>query len=301
MPAATAASTINTATIELPVQYVGQIAQKVRDQSVVAKLCPAEPATFMSEKHMVFNQEPEGEYVGEGEAKSASQFKFQPVSGQIHKFQVTVRMTNEVIWADEDSRIGLLDELIGALTPALARGLDYGILHAVSPLTGAALKGETALTAASNQVAATDDPVADMDGLPTPTIDDYDFNGIALSTGYANTLRQLRVKETGAKYYPEIPLSVRNAGTVGGVTAAVSGTVQGRLLSKASNILAIGGDWSMLRWGYVRNLGVERIEYGDPDGLGDLKRNNQVAFRAECVFSWAVLDQHAFTTLKSAV
>ena len=50
----------------------------------------------------------------------------------------------------------------------------------------------------------------------------------------------------------------------------------------------------------ARQLGVERIEYGDPDGLGDLKRYNQVAFRVEAAFSWAVLDPNGFAVLKAA-
>lgn len=300
MPVATASTTLATAQLELPSSYVGDIARKVRDASVIAKLCPAEPVTYTDEKHMMFTQEPEGEFVGEGQAKSPSQYKFEPIEGKIHKFQVTVRMSEEVQWADEDARVGILDELTSSLVPALARGLDYGIIHAISPLTGAALSGETALTSSANQKTATSDSVSDIDSLPDDIVDAYEFNGVALATTYANTLRKLRVTQTGERYFPEIPLNVRNAGTIDGVTAAVSGTVQGRLLTTASNVLAIGGDWSLIRWGYVRNLGVQRIDYGDPDGLGDLKRYNQIAYRAECVYSWAIFDPKGFTVLKSA-
>ena len=40
----------------------------------------------------------------------------------------------------------------------------------------------------------------------------------------------------------------------------------------------------------VLMIGLELIEYGDPDGGGDLKRNNQIAFRAEVVYGWGIAE-----------
>ena len=51
----------------------------------------------------------------------------------------------------------------------------------------------------------------------------------------------------------------------------------------------------------VRDIWSEVIEYGDPDNTGsDLKGSNQVAYRTEAVFSYAVLDPQALAVLKSA-
>ena len=47
-----------------------------------------------------------------------------------------------------------------------------------------------------------------------------------------------------------------------------------------------------------KSIGLEYITYGDPDGNGDLKRNNQVAFRAEVVYGWGIADLDAFTLVK---
>ena len=45
----------------------------------------------------------------------------------------------------------------------------------------------------------------------------------------------------------------------------------------------------------------ELIEYGDPDGIGtDLKNVNQVAYRTESMFAYAVLDSKGFAVLKKA-
>ena len=43
-----------------------------------------------------------------------------------------------------------------------------------------------------------------------------------------------------------------------------------------ANVKAFVGDFSTIQWGVQRSIGLEVIRYGDPDGGGDLKRNNQV-------------------------
>ena len=96
-----------------------------------------------------------------------------------------------------------------------------------------------------------------------------------------------------------------------GISAACSGTVNGRLVKNVddsvspavttygTNVLAIMGDFSLIRWGFVRDIMAEVIEFGDPDGQGDLKRYNQIAFRTEAVLAWAVIDPAAFAILHS--
>ena len=42
------------------------------------------------------------------------------------------------------------------------------------------------------------------------------------------------------------------------------------------------------------------IPYGDPDGSGDLQRTNQIAYRTEGVYGYAVLDPKAIACLKAA-
>jgi hypothetical protein len=39
------------------------------------------------------------------------------------------------------------------------------------------------------------------------------------------------------------------------------------------------------------------IEYGDPDGLGDLQRQNQIALRAEVVYGVGIMDLNAFAKI----
>ena len=295
-------SAATTSDIFIPNQLIPGIVEKMQQESVIMSLAQSAPQLFNPDKnYVVFTQEPEAEYVGEGEAKSPSDFAFTPVKASLHKVQTTVRLTNEVEWADEDNRLQLMEHLLASLTRSIGRAVDYGMLHAINPLTQQVLTSlqTNALTLTANQVTATGDIQADLDALPDSVIANYQVNGIALDRAFANEIRKLRVEATGAKMYPEVNLSLQ-PGTLDGIRAVTSGNVGGAALGATTGVKAIIGDWSLVKWGMARQLGVERIEYGDPDGLGDLKRYNQVAFRVEAAFSWAVLDPLGFAVLKAA-
>lgn len=297
-----AGETITTQQLFIPDYYAGTINEKIRAKSAIAALATSTPQMFANANYLVFTEKPHGEFVGEGASKSPSTAEFTPVVAVPHKFQTTVRMTEEVIWTDEDSKMRLLDEVIEALSDSVAEGLDYGAIHGWNPRAKAAATGLTAgaLATVANQVTATANPQADLDALPDTVIaNGYRVNGIGLDLGYANELRKLRVAATGAKMYPELTLDLEPS-RLDGVRASVAESVGGENLDVATGVKAIMGNWDMFKWGYVRNFAVEPIYYGDPDGLGDLKRFNQVAYRVEAVFTWAVLDPKAFAVLKAA-
>ena len=65
--------------------------------------------------------------------------------------------------------------------------------------------------------------------------------------------------------------------------------------------LAYVGDFATaFQWGYADEVSMEVIQYGDPDGQGDLKRTNEVCIRAEAYIGWAILDKHAFARVVTA-
>lgn len=294
--------TLDTTKLVIPDTYIATIDEKIKAKSVIAALKQGQPRMFANANYMVFTGKPHGEFVGEGEAKSSSKVAFTPIVAKPHKFQTTIRMTEEVVWADEDARMRLLDEIIEALSDSIAEGLDYGLIHGWNPRSESAISAMKAesLAEVANQVTATGNPQADLDSLPDAVIENgYMVDGIALDVMYANELRKLRVEATGAKMYPEVTLSLDPA-NLEGLRAATSNTVSGENLSVVGGPKAIVGDWDMLDWGFVREFNVEKIAYGDPDGDGDLKRYNQVAYRVEAVFSWAILDPKAFAALKPA-
>ena len=193
----------------------------------------------------------------------------------------------------------------------MGRALDYIVYHAINPKSASAISGYTALTAASgiNKVAlgavlasATDAQfVASIDAMADAVNDLHEINGVALSKKYANALRKIRVSSTYMRLFPEIPLNL-NVGNLEGIPAACSGTVNARLTNSGAgnDVLAIMGDFSLIKWGLVRDMTAEIIEFGDPDGQGDLKRYNQVAYRTEAVLCHALLDASGFCWLKNA-
>lgn len=289
----------NTTNIKLPVEIAKDLVSKAADTSVIQTLSASSPAIFANRASILFTQDPEAEIVGESTQHSSQTVGLKPVDHTIKKLSVTVRFSNEVQWADEDSQLQIVDAIVDKSAAALGRGLDYLVFHGLNPATGMAATGLTALTAGATAVTATTDPAADLDALADAVDPGYSISGIGLSKAYASSLRKVRVKNTGLRMFPEIPINL-NTGVVDGLAAATSNTVSGALAKTATKVLAVMGDFNLIKWGIVRDINIETIETGDPDGLGDLKRLGQVAYRAEVVYSYAVIDPKGFAVLKSA-
>lgn len=290
---------LTTAKITLPTDVAVGIVNKASDTSTIAALSPSTPMLFRDQDYMVFNPTAEAEVVEEGAQKGAYEVSTSPVTAKRVKLQTTTRVTSELEWADEDNRTQIIEGIVADQSGAFARALDYVLYHAVNPKDGTALSGYTALSGTATQVTSTGDAVEDMDALVDAIAATYDINGIALSKTFAASLRKVRVPSTGMRLYPEIPMNLQ-PGTVEGVKAATSGTVSGALAKTATKVLAFAGDFSVIKWGLVRDMTAQVIPYGDPDGAGDLQRTNQIAYRTEGVYGFAVLDPKAIACLKAA-
>lgn len=290
---------LDTTKVKLPASVVTEISGKVKDTSTIAALSPARPKIFNDENYMVFNSTSEGEVVAEGAKKGSYENDIDIVVGKRFKVVTTTRVSNELQWADEDNQLEIINAIQEDQTAAIGRVLDYVVYHGFNPKPKQALSGFTGLVSDSsvNTVTATDDPSADIDNMVDALID-YGISGIVLSRLFASALRKLRVPATGMRLYPEIPLNL-NVGDLDGIPAATSNTVNGRLITPDTGVRSIMGDFNMIKWGMVRDMWSEVIEYGDPDGTGnDLKAYNQIAFRTEAVMSYAVLEPAAFAVLK---
>ena len=289
---------MDTSKIKLPAEVTQAIINKVGNTSTIAALSPSTPQLFLNEDYMVFNGAAEAEVVAEGQKKSSYEQTASYITGKKFKVQCTTRVTEELKWADEDNRLEIISSIQEDQTKAIARALDYVIYHAINPKSGTKLDGYDALTA--NAVAVTDsgDDIANVDAL-ADAVNEYEINGVALSRTWASRLRKLRVPATGMRFYPEIPINLA-AGTLDGIPAATSTTVDGVKATTATKVLGIMGDYSLIRWGMIRDIWAEVIQYGDPDQTGvDLKAHNQIAYRTEAMFSYAVLDPKAFAVLKA--
>lgn len=273
----------------LPRQIADGMVKDTVTTSTVAALSGREPMRFGNVDIITFNDVPRAEFVNEGEDKASTGGAFGFVTAEPKKAQVTMRFNQEVLWADEDYKLGVLSELGAAGQVALARALDLGIYHRINPLTGDEITGWTNyLNATTLRVEEGSAPDLDVEAAAGLVIGNQKaVNGIALDPSYAWKISTARFAD-GRKKFPELGLGV-GVSAFEGLPASVGNTVSGRPEADDTGVRAIVGDFNGgIRWGVQRDLPLELIRYGDPDGQGDLKRKNQIALRLEIVYGWYV-------------
>lgn len=289
---------LHTSQLEIPDSILDPWLGKVQHGSVVAALSNSIPMKFGKGHYMTFDIG-EAEFVEEGANKSGSVITPKIVRTAPFKFQKTVRWTNEVMYADEDMQLSVVKQVLDLIQPALSRALDYGVIHGVNPATGDTVASMTQRLAAATSIVEASDaakPYLALDGADALVLaNGYTPASVALAPAYAGLFASLRATQTEARLYPSLKLAT-DPSELDGHTASVSKTVA----AGAGDIKAIVGDFNAIRWGIQRAIGLELIEHGDPDGGGDLKRNNQVAYRAEVVYGWGIADLNAFALIKNA-
>ncbi|MCK9468658.1 MAG: phage major capsid protein [Porticoccaceae bacterium] len=301
-----------TGSFSLPKHMVPGVWQKAQGQSVLARLSTADPQEFGEHQYMTLTAPPRGQVVGEGASKSESTAQFAPVTAIPRKVQVTQRFSQEVKWADESRQLGVLQTMADLSGVALGRALDLIAIHGINPLTGALLSGSPAKILDTTNVVELASP-----GKPDQAIeaavglvlaDNLSPDGVAIDNSFAFALATQRDSQD-RKLYPELGFGA-NATAFAGLNAAVSDTVRGgpeavtpstgAYATTNPNVKAIAGDFSAFRWGVQVNVPLELIEYGDPDGLGDLKGQNQIAIRSEVVYGIGILSTDAFAVVEDA-
>lgn len=273
--------------------------KKTQTLSTVAQLSQREPMLFGNTDYLVFNDLPKAEFVEEGADKSPTSAGFSSVTAVPHKAQVTLRFNEEVMWADEDYQLNVLSQVAEAGQEALSRALDLGIYHRINPLTGSQTTWENYIGATSNKVETTggdaDDQFRAAVGLLINAGESVNVSGAAIDPKFAWTLASLKERdgsgETSRLRYPNLGFGTDMTSFMG-VNTAVGNTVSGVPEAADTKVRAIVGDFtSGVRWGVQRDLPVELIRWGDPDGQGDLSRKNQVALRLEIVYGWYVFPE----------
>lgn len=292
----------------LPEKFAGKIIEKAKTTSTVAKLSQSEPMRFGNVNYVTFNDTVKAEFVEEKGEKSSTSASWDKVTAVPHKSQVTVRVTDEFMWVDEDHQAQIIDrDVVPAMHRALSRALDLGLYHRINPLTGNVVSSwSNYLTATSLKVtqgtAEADQDIRAAAGLVIAN--DMDVNGLALDPKQAWALGELQGKlangdPSGVQRYPSIGLGT-NIENFLGLSTAVGNTVSGLPEAADTGVRAIVGDFrNGIRWGVQKELPLELIPYGDPDGQGDLKHANQVALRIELVYAWYVLTDR-FAIVKTA-
>lgn len=296
---------LTSGSLKIPVQILNPWLGKVKYGSSIATLSGAEPMKFGIGESMSFDIG-EAEYVAEGGQKGATTVVPTTVQIKPFKFHKTVRWNQEVKWADEDHQLGVIEQILNLIQPSLSRALDFGAYHGINPATGVSVSAMSSFISQTTnvvEIGSSDKPYANIDAADTLVLaDGFVPRDIALDPAFAAKFSTLRGTTTEAKLYPNFTLATAPASELDGHRASVSNTVGAvGVATTATNVRGIVGDFSALRWGVQKEIGLEIIEYGDPDGGGDLKRNNQIAFRAEVVYGWGIADLNAFTKIIDAV
>lgn len=285
----------------LPEEYTAGVFKKAQTSSVLARLAGQQPQKFGKTNVMVLTSAPKAEIVAEAGEKSPTPTAYANKTVTPIKLQVTVRASNEVMWADEDYQLGIMADIQENCGIALGRALDLVGIHKANPLTGAVAASVTeGLTDASASATLSgtkyDEAVEAAAGLVIAN--GYAPTGVAMDPTLSFGLATMR-DTTGRRIYPEIGYGTDLA-AFEGMQCAVGDTVSGKELAAASGILGLVGQFDAFRWGVQREISAHVIEFGDPDGLGDLQRTNQVAIRAEVVYGIGIMAMDAFAKIVKA-
>ena len=208
-----------------------------------------------------------------------------------------VNGVDEVMHADEDHQLGVVADILELIQPALSRALDFGVFHGINPTGGAVVASMTeSLAQTTNSVTlGANKAYTYLDAADALVLaDSFIPKDVALDPTWASDFSSARGTNSEQKLYPDFRLDTA-VSQLDGHRASVSNTVGAvGVAAVATKAKGFVGDFSGIRWGIQKAIGLKVIEYGDPDGGGDLQRNNQVAFRAEVIYGWGIADLNAF-------
>lgn len=296
-------ATITTSSTLFPEELVPEIFNKVRGHSALAKLCAASPISFAGTEQFVFTMDGEAEIVGEGDDKNPGDAVFSPVSIKPIKFVYQHRLTDEFVNMSEEEQLPYLETFMEGYAVKMARAHDIAAFHGINPRTKAAVaalsdKNFDALLASKKVTYDASHPDDKLDAAVQEIVEDGGIvTGIAMSPVFSAAMGAMK-DETGSNrsLYPEFRFG-QNPAAFAGMGVDVNSTVN---FNTPGDYAIVGDFQNAFRWGYAKNIPIEVIPYGDPDGLGDLKRKNQIVLRAEAYIGWGILDADSFRLIGAA-
>ena len=273
----------------------------VQGHSALAKLSAQKPIPFNGETQFVFSAAGEASIVGEGDNKPAGDVTIASKVIRPIKFVYQHRVSNEFVYASEEGRMQYLQAFAEGFARKIARGFDIAAMHGVNPadLTPASFESTNSFDGlVSNTVtyaAASVDENIDA-AVAMVQADGGVVNGLALSPAAGSALAAIKVN--GVAQYPEYRFG-QNPDAFYGMKSDVNETVAKAKTGGDVDAAIVGDFQNAFRWGYAKNIPLEVIEYGDPDGQGDLKRTNEVVLRAEAFIGWGILNADHFARVKA--
>lgn len=286
-----------------PTELVAEMFSAVQGHSALAKLSGGKPIPFSGETTMVFSMNGEASIVGEGANKPAGDASVTPKTIRPVKFVYQHRVSDEFVYASEEGKLNYLQTFADGFAKKIARGLDIAAMHGINPadLANATFKATNSFDGQVSNVVtyAAANVDANIDAaIATITSAGREVTGLALSPTAGSALAALKVN--GVAQFPEFRFG-QNPDAFYGMDSDVNSTVSvtGTATGSETDHVIVGDFQNAFKWGYAKNIPLEVIAYGDPDGLGDLKRSNEVVLRAEAYIGWGILDPASFARVKA--
>lgn len=291
-------ATITTSGTLFHPDLVASMFDKVKGHSALARLCGQSPMPFAGTDTFVFTMDGEASIVGEGAGKPAGAAAITSVTIKPIKFLYQHRVTDEFVHLSEEKQLPYLEAFSEGFAKKIARAMDIAGFHGVNPADGtaSAIVGDNCFDKAVTASIAYDStkPDDNIDAAAARIQESGgSVTGIAMCPAFGAALGSMKTGSEHVAMYPEFRF--------GGTPAAFCGIgcdVNDTVSFGSSPDRAIAGDFAgAFKWGYAEHIPLEIIEYGDPDGQGDLKRTNQIVLRSEAYIGWGILDGSAFARI----
>lgn len=288
------------ATVDVAKQFSDEsFVAKIRG-GVISKLTNRLPQVMIGDtEYFDLSGRTKGEVVGEAAAKSPTPTAHPLRHIKTVKLQYTERFSDEFLVFNDQKKLNIINELAAKwMGSDFQRDLDTIVIHGINPLSGqlsTVVSDYITKTGSSILVPSTgttaDAINTDLKTAIADIADEFGANGIAFSNTAAAKLAGLKTA-AGAPVYPSLGSFGLNVESFEGLKAAASKEV-----GEYNGVQAIVSDWDALRWGIAAEFPVDLIQYGDPDGQGDLRRYNQVALRYEVIFGFGIANPDALAVI----
>lgn len=285
----------------LPKNISSEWWKKATAESIIPTLSKSTPVILGDNVIPVLTKRPAASIIGELQNKVDSELEAGAVNFKTIKAEVGLEFSMETVLTNPS---GILDIIGEEMSQALARQIDAAVIHRRQSSNGALLtSGVTGIAETTQVVELPTTPGTDIDPLlwegynKVVDVSGNNFTGFAVDPRLTYVLATARDSD-GRRLNPDINMG-QTVTSYSGQPMVNSKTVGGDVdAGTDTGIRAIGGDWDALRFGYAHQIGLRKIEYGDPFGNGDLQRRNAVAYLMEVIFGWAILDPNAFVVYK---
>lgn len=280
-------------------ELVTDLIDKVKGKSSLAILSQQKAVPFDGTTSFVFTMDSDIDIVAENGKKSHGGVSLAPIKMVPIKVEYGARVSDEFLYSSEEKKIDIIKSFNEGYAKKLARGLDLMAFHGINPRSGAA----SAVIGTNHFDSKVTQTVNFTQANPDENIEaavaliqgsEGVVSGLAADPQFSAALAAMRTGgDTNIRLFPELAWGA-NPGSINGLKADINNTVSG-----GSNDVAIIGDFeNYFQWGFAKEIPLEIIKYGDPDGSGnDLKNYNQVYLRSETFLGWGIMDPDSFARI----